>query len=124
MPRSVSRQLLRERLELPGVTQRAPVTEADEGRLELGQLPHRLAIAHRIGTEERVRLVQTWEAGERVDVRVGVAADQRAVGLPPEGDVAGGVAGHVEGLEPRDVITLAHPPGHWMRGPGKRPSDQ
>ena len=33
-------------------------------------------------------------------------SDEDAVGLAPEGDVAGGVAGDVETLKPRDLVAL------------------
>ena len=47
-----------------------------------------------------------------------VAGDEDAVGLAPEGDVAGGVAGDVEDLEAGDLVALAQLAVYGVAGTG------
>ena len=67
----------------------------------------------------------SWRPGTPVHVHAGdhVPEDEDAVGLPPEGDVAGGMPGDVEHLEAGDLVALmelaidrvAGPMKMWMK---------
>ena len=63
--------------------------------------------------------MQSGDAGEQVHVVEHVAEDQDAVGLAPEGDVAGGVAGGVEDLEAGDLVALVERAVDGRPGPVK-----
>ena len=71
------------------------------------------------GVKNELGSCRPGNAGDRVDVREHVAADQRAVGLAPERDVAGRVPGDLEHLEP---ARRCRPPAAGARpgvaGPG------
>ncbi len=80
--------------------QDGPVPEARVGRLERRELALRPPVLRRVDREQSRRLAQAGDRGQQVHVEEDVAADQRAVRLAPERDVAGGVAGRVEDGEP------------------------
>ena len=86
--------------ELLRVAQRRPVAEQDELRLERAEPLRRAAVLGRVGGE--VRASAGAARGSTVSTSMLLRtspSDEDAVGLAPEGDVAGGVAGDVEDLE-------------------------
>src|SRR5690242_8077882 len=90
------------------------MTKADQARPQRRQPAHRLAVARRIGSEERFRLVQARKTGDRVDVGEDIAADQGAIRLPPEGDMTGRMSRHVQHGESGDVVALMQPAIDWV----------
>ena len=68
------------------------------------------------GLKDQERLADRAAQQERVEAPHHVAAQQRAVRLAPEGDVAGGVARRLEHREAGDLVALAQPPRDRMRG--------
>ena len=101
-PRLARRQRLHELAQALGgaAAQDGPVPEADGGRLQPRQPALGPPVLRRVGREEMRRLAQARDRGQQVHVEEDVAADQRAVRLAPERDVARGMAGRVEDGEP------------------------
>ena len=81
--------------------------QRDRG-LELGEPALARLVQRNVVGEDRGRLAQAVGRREDVHVEEDVAADQRAVGLAPERDVAGAVAGRVEHDEAvAELVALA-----------------
>ena len=97
-----------ERLDLRRLAQRRTVAEQHELRRELGQPSLAAAVERRVVGERPGRLVQAVPRREDVHVEEDVAADQRAVRLAPEREMAGAVAGRLEHEEAgADLVALA-----------------
>ena len=100
------------------------MAEEDQVRAELRQPARGVPVAGRVGRERGVRLAQAGAQGGEAEVEEDVAADQRAVGLAPVGDVARGVAGHVEDGEAGYLIALLQAALHRVRLGRGEPAEQ
>ena len=78
--------------ELARVPNRGAVPEEDELRLEGSELFRRAAVLSGVRGQVGLRLVQAGDPGHAGPCCQHVAQDQHAVGLPPVGDMTGGVA--------------------------------
>ncbi len=103
----LSRQRRREAGEGGGVAPGWAVAEADDRRLEGGEAADLGAVEGRVGGEAGRRFVEAGAAAGGVPAEEDVGGEQGAVGLAPERDQAGGVAGGLQDGEGADLVALA-----------------
>lgn len=95
------------------------MTEADQGRSKVANLPDRASIHNGVVGDASEGLAQSSAEIQRAAVKGDVPEDDHAVGLPPEGYVARRVAGGLDDDEVVYRVPFDEGAAHRMAGPGQ-----